>query len=145
MRWSLYKYKCLWSVGTRAVVQVSNREFHTYIHLDQAIVEFLSQGQGLWFKSPRENFTHIYIQIRLQQNFYLVLKKKKSRIYSFIYKYNHNKCLINYHNDQISYLNKTFTLCLFRWKTLCKDSFLYFRVFGNIRINESKENYFQST
>ena len=32
-------------------------------------------------------------------------------------------------------------LCLFQSKTLCKDNFLYFPVFGGIRINELKENY----
>ena len=33
-RWSLHKYKCLWSVGVRARIQVSGRELHTHIHLD---------------------------------------------------------------------------------------------------------------
>ena len=31
-------------------------------------------------------------------------------------------------------------LCLFRWKTLRKNSFSYFLVFGSTRNNESKEN-----
>ena len=30
-------------------------------------------------------------------------------------------------------------LCLFQSKTLCKDNFLYFPVFGGIRINKLKE------
>ena len=36
VRWSLYKYKCLWDVGggVRVGVQVSKREFHTYIQLN---------------------------------------------------------------------------------------------------------------
>ena len=33
------------------------------------------------------------------------------------------------------------TLYLFKWKTLCKDSFLYFPVFGSINKNKSGENY----
>ena len=37
---SLHKYKCLWGVGTSAVVQISRREFHTHIHLNQVRVEF---------------------------------------------------------------------------------------------------------
>ena len=36
-------------------------------------------GQGLEFKSPGGNFTHIYIQIRLKQKFYLCLKKQKNK------------------------------------------------------------------
>ena len=40
MRWSLHKYKCLWSIETRAGVQVSRKEFHTHIHLDYVRVEF---------------------------------------------------------------------------------------------------------
>ena len=34
--WSLYKYKCFWSVegGVRVGVQVSRKEFHTYIQLN---------------------------------------------------------------------------------------------------------------
>ena len=35
-------------------------------------------------------------------------------------------------------------LHLFQWKTLCKDSFLYFSIFSNIKKNKSKENYFWS-
>ena len=42
VRWSLHKYKCLWSVGGKGRVQVSRREFHTHIHLDLAIVKILS-------------------------------------------------------------------------------------------------------
>ena len=37
------------------------------------------------------------------------------------------------------------TLYLFKWKTLCKDSFLYFPVFGSINKNKSGENYLSST
>ena len=33
------------------------------------------------------------------------------------------------------------TLYLFQWKTLCKDSFLYFPIFGSINKNKSGENY----
>ena len=36
-------------------------------------------------------------------------------------------------------------LCLFRWKTLCKDSFSCFLVFDSIRINELNKNYLYST
>ena len=42
MRWLLYKYKCLWSVGVRAEVQVSRRKLHIYIHLDYARIKIIS-------------------------------------------------------------------------------------------------------
>ena len=43
MQWSLHKYKYLWSVGGggRVEIQISRREFHINIHLDQGRVEIL--------------------------------------------------------------------------------------------------------
>ena len=38
---SLIKYKCLWSVEGKGQVQVSKREFYTYVHLYYTRVEFL--------------------------------------------------------------------------------------------------------
>ena len=43
VRWSLYKYKCMWGYeGVKIEVQVSRRELHTHIHLDYDRIEFLS-------------------------------------------------------------------------------------------------------
>ena len=42
VRWSLYKYKCLWGVGGKGRVQGFKKKLHTHIHLDYFIVEFLS-------------------------------------------------------------------------------------------------------
>ena len=43
---------------------------------------------------------------------------------------------------KIEIFDSKFTLYLFRWKNLCKDSFAYFPAFGSIRKNELKENHF---
>ena len=40
---------------------------------------------------------------------------------------------ILWHNSE-----KALTLCLFHWKTLCKDSFPHFPVFGSIFLNKKK-------
>ena len=46
VRWSLHKYKCLWSVRVRARVQVSRRELHTHIHLWPVWMEGGRRGSG---------------------------------------------------------------------------------------------------
>ena len=41
MRWSLYKYKCLWVVGGKSRDSSLQEEVSTHIHLEQAKLEFL--------------------------------------------------------------------------------------------------------
>ena len=38
-----------------------------------------------------------------------------------------------------------YTLCLFRWRTFCKDSFPHFPMFGSTKKTWSMENYLWST
>ena len=48
------------ALGTRVRVQVSKREFHTYIHLDETKVEFLSYNKYIYI--------YIYISNTHQPN-----------------------------------------------------------------------------
>ena len=58
-------------------------------------------------------------------------------IYIFIYILN----LYTMKGNKSAIIIFTLTFCLFQWKTLCKDNFPCFPLFGSIKKDESKENY----
>ena len=58
------------------------------------------------FKFPGGNFTYIYTQIRLEQNFYLVYKKKKKK---HLHQYVYNKKMYEEQGLKFNSLEESFT------------------------------------
>ena len=73
VRWSLYKYKCLWSVGGKGRGSSFRRKLHTHIHLDPTSVEILSSIKKIKNKKNKIFIKDIYLHIFwMSSKYYLV-------------------------------------------------------------------------